>query len=98
MWTPSSWHVLKSQSPRRKAVFSINHTVCTNSLGPANHPHQSGSRGNLPKSKFPNTSLRPASQASLSRGSSVRPTLPYGPELWLRALCPEGQEEMRVAL
>lgn len=44
MWAPSAQHISKFHTPKRKAVFSINHIVCT-----INHPYQAGNGGNTPE-------------------------------------------------
>lgn len=40
-WAPSSWYGAKFQAPRRMQ-FSINHTLCANSLGTLRHPYLLG--------------------------------------------------------
>ena len=54
-------------------MFSINHIVCTNSVGTVSHSYQ-GMVETLPKSKLPDTSQEPALQLCLSKDSSLRPT------------------------
>lgn len=46
---PSAWHTPKIQTLGRKAGISLNHIICTNSLGPVNHLNSLGNGRNPPR-------------------------------------------------
>ena len=61
-----------SRLPERKQVFSINHIVCRNSLGPMSQLFQ---LGNVFKAKFPEASQGPTLQAGPSKDSGFNTSM-----------------------
>lgn len=68
---PSALCAPTLQTPEEKQVFSINRTVCTNSLGTVNHPYQLLGTPWEPSSQMP-AKGQPRKQAFLSKDSSFK--------------------------
>lgn len=73
----SVWYVLKLQTPRRKAGFSISLVLCTSSVGAGSHPHRLGNGRNPPEIQVSGASEgQPCEQAFTGwRGATGRAPL-----------------------
>ena len=81
----SVWYVLKLQTPRRKAGFSISLVLCTSSVGAGSHPHRLGNGRNPPEIQVSGASEgQPREQAFTGwRGATGR--APLWPQALLSA-------------